>query len=339
MTIDKRKQRWRDFYAGKRRTMILIEQDCGTRPFPSPETMDVFFAWILNKYRIQTESLEWLDDDRIPYVTALMGTDIFAHAFGCPVVYPGNNNPFARPIIFSARDLAKLKPPKLENSSLMEIFEFGHKLHAAAPDALIQLPDIQSPLDIAALIWDKADFFMAMYDEPRAVRDLIAMTHGLLTGFLDLWFRTFGKEFIAHFPDYYMPWGITLSEDEIGSLSAELCREFSLPTLRDLSAHFGGRIGIHCCANAKHQWENLKSIPGLVLLNLIQPDPVAREASVYFGENPPLIVSQHQNELLDHRSRAVLWGTGNTKAEVLRELEKLKGLAALFSSTCQTGGT
>jgi uroporphyrinogen-III decarboxylase len=330
MTMDERKQRWRDFYTGKYRTMILIEQDYGIRPFPSPETMDAFFAWSLNKYHIQRESLEWLDDDRIPYVTVLMGTDIFAHAFGCPVVFPGNNNPFAQPIIFNAGELAKLKPPKLENSSLMEVFEFGQKLRRAAPEALIQLPDIQSPLDIAALIWEKADFFMAMYDDPQAVKDLIAMSYTLLTDFLDLWFSTFGAEFIAHFPDYYMPWGITLSEDEIGSLSEALCREFSLPTLIELSAHFGSRIGIHCCANAKHQWPVIKTIPGLVLLNLIQPDKIIQEASVYCGEDPPLMVLHHQNELLDHRSRAVLWGIGNTKAEILRELERLKELAALF---------
>jgi hypothetical protein len=333
MSIEDRKQKWCNFYNGTVRTMALIElADFGTRPIPSPENMNAFFNWDLNRYRIQLDALEWLDDDRLPYVTALMGTDIFAGVFGCPVYYPKDSNPYARPLISNAKELAGIKMPRLENSSLMKVFEFGHKLRAAAPDALIQLPDIQSPLDIAALIWEKADFFMAMYDEPEAVKDLIAMAYALLTEFLDLWFKTFGKNFIAHWPDYYMPYGITLSEDEIGSIGNELFREFSYPSLRDLSVRYGGRIGIHCCANAKHQWSVIKTIPGLVLLNLGQPDNIIREASVFFREGPPIWAAAHQNECYDFRSRGVLQGSADTREKALEELKRLREYGAKFQS-------
>jgi uroporphyrinogen-III decarboxylase len=268
--------------------------------------------------------LEWLDDDRVPCISAVMGTDNFAHAFGCPVVYPGNNNPFSKPIVFSAADLAKIKKPKLENSSLMEIMEYGYRLQSAAPGALIQLPDIQSPLDIAALIWDKTNFFMAFYDEPQAVKDLISMCYELLKEFLDLWFKTFGKEFIAHYPDYYMPYGITLSEDEIGSINTAQFMEFSYPTLCKLSEHFGGRIGIHCCANARHQWEAVKSIPGLVMLNLVQPDNIIKEASSYFKDTSCQIFGIEQNNCVDPQARVVLQAYAHSKDEALVKLEKIK---------------
>jgi len=329
--INERKQRWIDFYQGKIRTIVLIEQaDYGTRPFPSPETMDAFFDWSVRRYRVQTESLEWLNDDRIPYVSALMGTDIFAGAFGCPVHYPGNNNPFTSPIVFNTKDLAKLKKPKLEDSSLIKVIEFGQKLRKAAPDAMIQIPDIQSPLDIAALIWEKTDFFLAMYDEPEALKDLTAMIQELLIEFLELWFNTFGREFIAHWPEYYMPMGITLSEDEIGSISAELFKEFSWHSLCELSAHFGGMIGIHCCANAKHQWGLLKTIPGLALLNLVQPDDVVREASKFFRDGPAIWPSPNQNECHDFRAKAVLMGMADTKEKALEELKRLREYASRF---------
>ena len=220
MNIEERKKRWCDFYDGNRRTLIVLEMDYGQRIYPTLETMDKFFEYIVHKYRVQRDCLEWLDDDRILCISAVMGTENFAQAFGCPVLYPGNNNPFTKPIIFSAAEFAKFKKPKIEDSSLMEVLEFGHKLKAAAPDALIQLPDVQSPLDIAALIWDKTNSFMSFYDEPQAVKDLIAMCCEVLIEFFDIWFKTFGKEFIAHYPDYYMPYGITLSEDEIGSISS-----------------------------------------------------------------------------------------------------------------------
>lgn len=334
MGLEERKQRWLQLYEGKRRTVVLIEQaDFGIRPVPSPQTMDAFLNWTVRRYEVQRDSLAWLDDDRIPYVTAGMGTDIFAGAFGCPVYYPGNSNPFAGHLIYSSKELAKLKQPKLEDSSLMEVMEFGHKLRKAAPEALIQLPDIQSPLDIAALIWDKTDFFMSMYDEPEAVKDLISMVTILLCEFLDLWFKTFGKEFIAHYPEYYMPWGITLSEDEIGSLSAEHFREFSWPTLCDLSAQFGDKIGIHCCANAQHQWELFKAIPNLVLLNLVQPSDIIREASIFFRDGPPIWAAHaRQNECHDFGSRAVLLGNAETKEEAKSELARLREYGERFTS-------
>jgi hypothetical protein len=331
MSIEARKQKWRDFYEGKIRTMSIIElADFGSRPFPSPDTMNAFFEWNLRRYRTQMDSLDWLDDDRVPCVTALMGTDIFAGAFGCPVYYPGDTNPYARPLISNSKEMAKLKQPKLEDSSLMRIFEFGQKLQAAAPDALIQLPDIQSPLDIAALIWEKVDFFTAMYEEPDAVKELVSMTYTLLVEFLELWFKTFGQDFIAHYPEYYMPLGITLSEDEIGSISAEMFREFSLPDLCNLSAHFGGMIGIHCCANARHQWELLKTIPGLVLLNLVQPDNIIREASEFFRDGPAIWASPNQNECHDFRARAVLLGSADTKENARQELNRLREYASRF---------
>ena len=330
MNIEARKQRWYDFYAGNRRTLILIEMDYGERIYPSPDNMDKFFEYIVHKNRVQMDCLEWLEDDRVPCISAVMGTDNFAQAFGCPVIYPGDNNPFARPAVYSAAEFAKLKKPKLENSSLMEIIEYGHKLRSAAPGVLIQLPDVQSPLDIAALVWEKADFFMAFYDEPQAAKDLIAMCSELLTEFLDLWFKTFGMEFIAHYPDYYMPYGITLSEDEIGSISTAQFEEFSYPNLCKLSEHFGGRIGIHCCANSRHQWGLLKSIPGLVMLNLNQPNEVTKEASVYFKDSVCQMFNIDQNDCADPGARVVLQANAFSKKDALEKLTLLNETAARF---------
>jgi len=324
LSIEDRKKRWREFYSGSRRIIIHmdINYDEAETVFPSPDTMDKFFTQTVNRYHKLMDCIEWLDDDRVPYISALMGCDNFAHAFGASVVYPGNSNPFCVPMIFSATELVKVKKPKLENSSLMDVIEYGYRLQKEAPGALMQLPDIQSPLDIAALIWDKTDFFMAFYEEPNAVKDLIGMTSSLLTEFLELWFKTFGKEFIAHYPDYYMPFGITVSEDEIGSISTEHFEEFSMPELCKLSGHFGGQIGIHCCANIKHQWGLLKTIPGLVMLNLVQPDDVLREASSFFCDGPcQMFIS---DKVYDPKAKVVLYGRNSSKAEALSVLAELR---------------
>ena len=113
-------------------------------------------------------------------------------------------------------------------------------------------------------------------------KELAEKTNQLLTAFLDEWFSRYGDGFVAHYPEYYMPSGITLSEDEIGSVNEEMFVEFFLPHLTELSNRYGG-IGIHCCATARHQWENLAKIPNLRLLNLVQEEDVLRDAYKFFA--------------------------------------------------------
>ena len=288
MEIKQRKENWLSFYDLKSevKTMVLIDFDhsheCGARPWPYPENMRKRLDWASNIYQQEMETISWLHDDRIPALRPYTGTELFARAFGSKVHYPGDNMPFALPMIRNSRELSMVKEPDIFSSALGEAFELARQLiQRNGKDAVIQLPDIQSPLDIAALIWEKADFLSSMLEDPSAVKELIAMTNRTLIRFLDAWFEEFGTEYIAHFPDYYMSGGITLSEDEVGEFSPDMFEEFCLETLNRLSQRYGG-IGIHCCAHAKHQWEHFMKIENVRLFNLIQPPKVILNAYKVF---------------------------------------------------------
>ncbi len=153
----------------------------------------------------------------------------------------------------------------------------------AGPEAAFRMVDIQSPMDIAALVPEKSAFFMALFEAPEAVLELADKVYQLLTAFLDEWFARYGHGFVAHFPDYYMPYGATLSEDEIGSVGPEMFSTCFRPYLVKLAERYGG-LGIHCCAQARHHWGALRTIPNLRVLNLCQPREVAAEAYRYFAE-------------------------------------------------------
>lgn len=287
--IEKRKQRWRDFLSNGTRYIFQInyQPDALPRPQPWPDKKSERIEWAWEMYQRHLARLEWLEDDSIPYLDVYTGTEIFAEAFGCRVYRPEDNMPFALPMIRSAREVSKLKIPALNSSYLMLLFEIADELRQrAGKDAIVRLVDIQSPMDIAALIWDKNDLYIALIDSPDAVKELAAKVRELMTTFLDEWFARYGQEFIAHYPIYYMPRGITLSEDEVGVVNEEMFAEFYLPELVDLSERYGG-IGIHCCANARHQWENFKQVPGLHLLNLVQPVEELRIAYRFFAAYVP----------------------------------------------------
>ncbi|MCL2160133.1 MAG: hypothetical protein FWH48_12060, partial [Oscillospiraceae bacterium] len=219
--IQERKRRWRELYAakGRKAAVILIGQNYGERPLPYPENKKARIEYGLNVYKTQMDSLEYKDDDQIPFVCPYTGTELFAAAFGCKVSYPAQSNPFALPLVRSSAEAAKIKYPDLKSAPpIAEIIEIADALKAAAPEALMQLPDIQSPLDISALIWNKEDFFAAMYEDPVAVTELVETVERFLAEFFDFWFMRYGTDFIAHHPDYYMPFGITFSEDEVGAI-------------------------------------------------------------------------------------------------------------------------
>jgi hypothetical protein len=226
---------------------------------------------------------EWLADDFIPSLDYYTGTEIFAEAFGCPVHRTDDNMPFALPIITCAEQVDDLPVPDVMDSPLAVLFEMADELRRrAGDDALMKMVDIQSPMDIAALIWDKNTLYTAMLETPEAVQALAGKVRALLTAFLDAWFARYGRDFIAHFPYYYMPRGITLSEDEVGVVSTAMFDELFLPELVELSARYDG-IGIHCCADAHHQWPGFQRIPGLRMLNFCQPPEVKREAYAAFA--------------------------------------------------------
>ncbi len=264
--IEARKARWERFMLrdGKQAFMHVVDcsEDVPVRPWPGPGNIRERIDWSSSAFERRMEDVGWLDDDTVPFLEPYTGTEIFAAALGCRVAYPADNMPFALPLIDDASQLDRVKVPELSSSSLAVLFEIADELRRrAGPDALMRLIDVQSPMDIAALVWDKNTFYTALLETPRAVQELASRARELLTSFLDRWFARYGRAFMAHYPQYYMADGLTLSEDEVGSVSPKMFEELFLPELADLSARYGG-LGMHCCANARHQWEGFKRIPG-----------------------------------------------------------------------------
>ena len=285
--IQERKQRWLDFYnpAKPPTGLFMIQYLPGLedRPFPREDNVAERIEWSWHKYRILLDRLEWLEDDSLPFLDAYTGTEIFAAAFGCPVHYPDDNMPFAMPLIHSAAEVDDLPIPSLDTPAVARLFSIADELRRRArADALVRLVDMQSPMDIAALIWDKLTFYPALVENPQAVLALAHKVKTFLVAFLDEWFHCYGREFIAHYPDYYMPYGITLSEDEVGAVSGAMFNQLFLPELVELSERYGA-FGMHCCAHARHQWSNFKKIPNLRLLNLVQPPEVVCKAVDFFA--------------------------------------------------------
>lgn len=337
MTIDQRKQRWRQFYdrsyPATHMLLIRYRADPPVRPLPHPAQTDARIEWAWDRYRYQLGQAEWLEDDTVPHLDVYTGTEIFAEAFGCRVHRPNDNMPFALPMLTHACDVATLQVPTLDTPCLRRLFDIADALRARSGNgAVLRMVDIQSPMDIAALIWEKTSFYLALLESPEAVQELANKVGQLLTAFLDEWFSRYGRDFVAHYPDYYVPRGITLSEDEIGAVGCDMFDAYFVDELAALSRRYGG-IGIHCCAHAQHHWAGLAAVPGLLLLNLVQPEDVLREAYAFFA---PHAAQMHGwcggddvvgwAEALPPESRVVINVTAGTREEALRLLDELRAV-------------
>jgi hypothetical protein len=301
--------RWERFYSGEADSRFLVmvnypgKEEPG-RPFLWPDKKEERIDWALRNYESLLEHCREVEDDLVPYLDNLTGTEIFAEALGSKVHRPSDlgsgsgdeNKPFALPFVASTEAADKVVAPALGSSSLDYLFDIADSLKSKAGlGVLMRTPDAQSPFDVAALCWDKLDFYPALIDSPEAVLRLCAVAESLIAAFFDEWMGLYGPSFIAHFPTYYMSRGITLSEDEVGAIGADMFETFCLPGLDRLSRRFGG-IGIHCCAESRHQWEGFSKVEGLSMLNIHKAE-LARESLGYFAGKAPMIpVASFQGE-------------------------------------------
>ena len=352
--IRARKERWRRFLAPDEPPRFMYYVFC-TDPsgdkqnvMPQPQMWLEFkqerIEWAWQNYEAMLQTAEWRKDDWVPHMSMVTGTEIFAEAFGCPVHRFDDSPPCALPLITDAAEASKIKVPELSSSTLAVLFEMADELvRRGGPEAALKMVDVQSPMDVVALVWEKSALFMAMIDSPEAVLELAAKTYELLAAFHDEWFRRYGAGRVAHYPNYYVSEGITLSEDEVGVVNPEMFRTFFLPGLTKLSERYNG-MGIHCCAQARHQWENFSRIPGLMLMNLQGPDigdevykVLGNGTAHYHRIEPKLTPDMGQQEMegllgktaCRAGARTVLNYSAPSKDEAMVLIDKLEQLRAL----------
>jgi hypothetical protein len=278
LDLQARKDRWARFLSpdadpGFLFTVGYKEPERTMPPYPPlwPDKVQERIDTGCAVYEQKREQAEILDDDSIPYAPNTTGTEIFAEALGCRVVRDPDMMPYALYLCRTPAEAARVTVPELSESTLAALFEIADGVRErVGPDAVMKLPDMQSPMDVVCQVWDKAEVFMAMITDPEAVLELEAKTRKLLSDFMHEWSSRYGPDFIAHYPDYYMPYGITLSEDEVGAVNEEMFQTFFKPGLEQLAAEFGA-MGLHCCADARHQWPGFRALPNLRVLNHVAP--------------------------------------------------------------------
>lgn len=257
----------------------------------------------VENYRRQVMYLEELDDDAVPSVhDTHTNTGVFASAFGCPLhVYAEDTPAAALSIVATPQEADRLAQPTINAPVLERIFDYARLIRRElGPDVPITVPDIQSPFDIAALVWKKEELFVAMTEAPDAVQRLTEKCFHLLMAFWEAFRREIGNVNFLHCPIVWAPpeMGVSLSEDEAGALSCEMFERFCLPWLMRISERWGG-LSMHCCAAADHQYPMFRKIPNLRALNRVFTH--GPEAAIQaFSGHAVLVLAWYPEEMINH---------------------------------------
>ncbi len=131
-------------------------------------------------------------------------------------------------------------------------------------------PDLQGPFDIAHLIWGP-DIFMALYDCPEMVHELLA----LVTETYSVWMRRWkafvdeGNAFTTHW-NFYIRGGVMIRDDTPVMLSLGHYETFVKPYDQQLLEEFGGCI--HFCGKADYLVPSMCESRNLYGIHSSQPE-------------------------------------------------------------------
>ncbi len=231
-----------------------------------------FVPWVVETYRRWVMISEAAGDDAVPFARPSTGTHLYAVCFGAkPHFYP-DNNPYAEALVANAAEADRIAEPALENCRpLMRVFELAAAVRRElGPEVTLGPPDMQTGFDTACILWDKTDLLCAMVERPEAVQRLAGTCARLLRRFIAAYRREFPNNTFGHCPSTWVPpeFGPWVSNDECGVMSPAMFETFCLPELVELSKTFGS-VGMHCCANAQHQFELFRRIPNFYAFNRV----------------------------------------------------------------------
>lgn len=131
-------------------------------------------------------------------------------------------------------------------------------------------PDLQGPFDVAHLLWGP-DIFLALYDCPEMVHELLGLVTQTYIAWLKQWKVALGEEnaWTVHW-NIWQRGGVMLRDDTAVMLSAKQYREFVQPYDQQVLDVFGGCI--HFCGRGDQFVGDMTQSSHLYGLNITQPE-------------------------------------------------------------------
>lgn len=153
-------------------------------------------------------------------------------------------------------DVIPVNHPDMDGPKAIKIYKrLCEKL--GTNDIWLRMPDPQGPFTIAGLVVNQEELLMELYTNPDGVHELLNKTSDQYIDFVKYCQNeSNGKMFGSVWPyTYFTPQnGVTIIEDMMPLLSADIYAKYAIPYLKKVSNQLGG-LHIHCCGQWKQHAE------------------------------------------------------------------------------------
>ncbi|MDR1145512.1 MAG: hypothetical protein LBK71_05180 [Verrucomicrobiales bacterium] len=190
-----------------------------------------------------------------------LNTCLFPLALGCQSTFLTDGKEWAAPLITDPAQVDALRVPAVWESRAGEVLrDLRAQAAALPPDVLIRQPDVQSPLNVAEMMWDSS-FYLALVEEPAAVHRLLEKITDFIIAFVREVHQVLGARCNSvGFPLIWGgPRGTMIGDDMISLLSPEMHAEFSLPYVNRI-ADAAGPLYYHSCTWREKYFANIRQV-------------------------------------------------------------------------------
>ena len=230
------------------------------------------------------------------------GTQAIPVAFGCPVSTTSEGRFFCKPIIREPAQVKDLAIPDVRAGRLGKHLEYLRKIRDLLPDGYTARTfDALSPLSVANLIWDES-FYIALYDHPQAVHDLLDKITTFIIRYLNATYEAISETRVnptACPPLWARCKGYYISDDTMSLVSPEMHLEFSVPYINRITESCGP-VCYHSCTWRRKYFDNLHQLKNVLVFNWNpgnsdDPAIIIREFSGTAVLAPHLVHNMHKD--------------------------------------------
>jgi hypothetical protein len=236
------------FWSGQGRTMVSL--------YPIGKSYRQFFdnAAIRKAVPEQLKAQGGLPGISIPTLWPDYGTVSTAKYWGCvPRFDSTGGNIFVDPVAQTMEEALALTPIPVddpEQDAARALTVFKQLKEDLGTDRLwLRTPDMQGPLNTAAMMMNQEELLMAMYESPDELHVFLEKVTTFLICYAQYLHNGSGNRVLGNIWPYTVfpnERGLSLTEDLMPLLSSDCYAEFGIPCLRKLAVAFRG-LHIHCC--------------------------------------------------------------------------------------------
>ena len=254
---------------------------------------------------IGLDAWDWTPQDTENVEPFYWNTHTLALTMGSEPRFTSEGKEWVESIITDPVDVKNIKIPDPLDGRTGEILEDIEDLMLEIPgETLIRLPDIQSPLGVAELLWHPDFFYMALLTHPDEVHELLEKITQFTISYIQEIQAVLGDKYNpACFPEIWSdPQGYYIADDSNSLVSPDMHLDYSVRYINKIT-EVCVPVHYHTCTWRRPYFDNIRKINNIKAVNWAvntsdDPANILKEFSGEYLLCPHIGVAAHKGEAL-----------------------------------------